>query len=58
MIMTVKMTNLEFLKYLRENRIVFFDDNINENIFSVWDSNGWHEILIRFDKEGNIIENN
>jgi len=52
------MTNLEFLKYLRENRIVFFDDNINENIFSVWDSNGWHEILIRFDKEGNIIENN
>lgn len=49
------MTNLEFLKYLRENRIVFFEDNI-ENVFFIWDSDGWHKVLIYFDKEGNVIE--
>ena len=62
MIMTVKMTNLEFLKYLRENRIVDFEDNFNSNeesnVLSVWDWDGWHEMLIWFDSEGNIIENN
>lgn len=62
MIMIVKMTNLEFLKYLRENRIVDFEDNFNSNeennILSVWDWDRWHEILIWFDSEGNIIENN
>jgi len=62
MIMIVKMTNLEFLKYLRENRIVDFEDNFNSNeesnVLSVWDWDGWHEMLIWFDSEGNIIENN
>ena len=56
------MTNLEFLKYLRENRIVDFEDNFNSNeesnVLSVWDWDGWHEMLIWFDSEGNIIENN
>lgn len=58
--MIVKMTNLEFLKYLEENRIVSFEDTIEpereENVFSVWDWDGWHEILIWFDKEGNVIK--
>lgn len=57
----MKMTNLEFLKYLRENKIVDFEDNFNSNeesnVLSVWDWDGWHEMLIWFDSEGNIIEN-
>ncbi len=59
--MIMKMTNLEFLKYLRENKIVDFEDNFNSNeesnVLSVWDWDGWHEMLIWFDSEGNIIEN-
>lgn len=54
------MTNLEFLKYLKKNKIVFFDEyfdsNFEENAISVWDWDGWHEILIWFDNEGNVIK--
>ena len=55
------MTNLDFLKYLKENRIVDFEDNFNpnqkSNVLSVWDWDGWHEMLIWFDSEGNVIKN-
>lgn len=54
------MTNLELLKYLRENRIISFDEDFNsnykENVISVWDWDGWHEVLIWFDKEGDVID--
>ena len=54
------MTNLEFLKYLRENKIVSFEDTFEpeqeENALFVWDWDGWHEVLIWFDNEGNVIK--
>ena len=54
------MTNLEFLKQLKKNKIVSFEDTIGsereERIFSVWDWDGWHEVLIWFDNEGNVIK--
>lgn len=55
------MTNLDFLRQLKENRIVDFEDNFNpnqeSNVLSVWDWDGWHEMLIWFDSEGNVIKN-
>ena len=52
------MTNLEFLRQLKENRIVSFEDTIEpereENVLSVWDWDGWYKVLIWFDKEGNV----
>ena len=55
------MTNLDFLRQLKENRIVNFEDNFNSNeesnVLSVWDWDGWHEMLIWFDSEGNVIKN-
>ena len=54
------MTNLEFLKHLKENKIVSFDENFDSNdeeiAIQVWDWDGWHEVLIWFDKEGNVID--
>lgn len=54
------MTNLEFLRELKKNKIVSFEDTIEsereENVFSVWDWDGWHEVLIWFDNEGNVIK--
>ena len=54
------MTNLELLKQLEENNIVSFEDTIEpgrkENAISVWDWDGWHEVLIWFDNEGNVIK--
>ena len=54
------MTNLEFLKYLRENKIVSFEDTFEpeqeENALFVWDWDGWHEVLVWFDDEGNVIK--
>lgn len=54
------MTNLEFLRYLKENKIVSFEDIVEpereENVLSIWDWDGWHEILIWFDNEGNVIK--
>ena len=54
------MTNLYFLRLLKENRIVSFDDVVEpereENAFHIWDWDGWHEVLIWFDKEGNVIK--
>lgn len=54
------MTNLEFLKQLKENKIVSFEDTFEpeqeENALFVWDWDGWHEVLIWFDNEGNVIK--
>ncbi len=54
------MTNLEFLKQLKKNKIVSFENTIEsereESILSVWDWDGWHEVLIWFDNEGNVIK--
>lgn len=54
------MTNLEFLRLLKEKRIVSFEDTIEsereENVLSVWDWDGWHAALVWFDKEGNVID--
>ena len=54
------MTNLEFLRQLKKNKIISFEDTIEsereENVFSVWDWDGWHEVLIWFDNEGNVIK--
>lgn len=54
------MSNLEFLRQLKKNRIVSFEDTVElerkENVLSVWDWDGWHEVLIWFDNEGNVIK--
>lgn len=54
------MTNLELLRQLKENKIIsfdeYFDSNFEENAISVWDLDGWHEVLIWFDNEGNVIK--
>lgn len=54
------MTNLEFLRQLKENKIISFDEysdfNYEEKAVSVWDWDGWHEVLIWFDNEGNVIK--
>lgn len=54
------MTNLEFLRQLKENKIIsfdeYFDSNFEENAIAVWDWDGWHEVLIWFDNEGNVIK--
>lgn len=54
------MTNLEFLKQLKENKIVSFENTFNpnqkSNALSVWDWDGWHQVLIWFDNEGNVIK--
>lgn len=54
------MTNLEFLRQLKENKIVSFEDNFEleqeENALFVWDWDGWHEVLVWFDDEGNVIK--
>ena len=34
----------------------YFDSNYKENAISVWDWDGWHEILVWFDNEGNVIK--
>lgn len=54
------MTNLEFLRQLKKNKIVFFEDIVEfeqeESILSVWDWDGWHEVLIWFDNERNVMK--
>lgn len=54
------MTNLEFLRYLKKNKIIsfdeYFDSNFKEKAISVWDWDGWHQVLIWFDNEGNVIK--
>ena len=54
------MTNLELLRYLREYGLISFDEFTDRkgyvDVISVYDSDGCNEILIWFDKEGNVID--
>lgn len=50
------MTNLEFLKYLYEYGIVSVEPNLETKFIHVWDSDGWKEIIVQFDEEGNIVK--
>lgn len=50
------MTNLEFLKCLYEYGIVSVEPDLKAKFIHVWDSDGWKEIIVQFDGEGNIVE--
>lgn len=52
------MSNLEFLRYLEKYGILSLDPEPKENAeyANVWDSDGWNNLLIWFDKEGNVID--
>lgn len=58
------MDYLEFLKYLEENGVLGTVDigtidnkKIAKKYAIVWDSDGWNRLIIYFDKDGNIINN-
>ena len=49
------MSNLEFLKYLYEYGIISVESSFEDKFIHIWDSDGWKEIIVQFDEEGNIV---
>ena len=50
------MTNLEFLKCLYKYNIVSVEPDFKSKYIHIWDSDGWEEIIVQFDEEGNIVK--
>ena len=49
------MSNLEFLEFLRKRGVVHVESLVGENKYIVWDSDGWYCAAIKFDEEGNLV---